>query len=44
MPKKDLHSWTGRDEMKRKTQERLERRSRKRSSAGGEKMGRVGDR
>jgi hypothetical protein len=40
---KDLHSRTGRDETKRKTQERMERRSRKRSSiAGSEKMGRVG--
>ena len=45
MPRKDLHSRTGRDEMKRKTQERMERRSRKRSSsAGSEKMERVGDR
>jgi len=36
---------TGRDETKRKTQERMERRSRKRSSsAGSEKMERVGDR
>jgi hypothetical protein len=42
---KDLHSKTGRDETKRKTQERMERRSRKRSSnAGNEKMERVGDR
>ena len=42
---KDLHSRTGRDETKRKTQERMERRSRKRpSSAGSEKMERVGDR
>jgi hypothetical protein len=32
VPKKDLHSRTGRDETKRKTQERMERRSRKRSS------------
>ena len=32
MPKKDLHSRPGRDETKRKTQERMERRSRKRSS------------
>jgi hypothetical protein len=39
LPKKDLHSRIGRDEMKRKTQERMERRSRKRSSsAGSEKM------
>jgi len=45
VPKKDLHSRTGRDETKRKIQERLERRSRKRSSsAGNEKMERVGDR
>jgi hypothetical protein len=46
MPKKDLHSRTGRrDETKRKTQERMERRSRKRSSSvGSEKMERVGDR
>jgi hypothetical protein len=42
---KDLHSRTGRDETKRKTQERVERRSRKRSSSvGSEKMERVGDR
>jgi hypothetical protein len=42
---KDLHSRTGMDKMKRKTQERMERRSRKRSSsAGSEKMERVGDR
>ena len=42
---KDLHSRTGRDEPKRKTQERMERRSRKRSSsAGSEKMQRGGDR
>jgi hypothetical protein len=41
---KDLHSITGRGETKRKTQERMERRSRKRSSsAGSEKMERVGD-
>jgi len=38
MPK-NLHSRTGRDETKRKTQERMERRSGKRSSsAGSEKM------
>jgi len=44
MPKKDLHSRTGRDETKR-TQERMDRRSRKRSSSvGSEKMGRAGDR
>jgi len=42
---KDLHSRTGRDETKRTTQERMERRSRKKSSsAGSEKMERVGDR
>ena len=42
---KDLHSRTGRDETKRKTQERMERRSGKRSSsAGSEKMERDGDR
>ena len=41
----DLHSRTGRDESKRKTQERMERRSGKRSSSvGSEKMERVGDR
>ena len=42
--KKDLHLRTGRDE-KGKTQERMERGSRKRSSsAGSEKMERVGGR
>jgi len=42
---KDLHSRTGRDKTKRKTQEMMERRSRKRSSsAGSEKIERVGDR
>ena len=42
---KDLHSRTGRDEMKRKTQEKMERGSRKRSSSvGSEKMERVGGR
>jgi hypothetical protein len=41
----DLHSRTGRDETKRKTQERMERRSGKRSSSvGSEKMERVGNR
>jgi hypothetical protein len=41
----NLHSKTGRDETKRKTQERNERRSRKRSSsARGEKMEKDGDR
>jgi len=40
--KKDLHSRTGRDEKKGKTQEKIERGSRKRSSsAGSEKMERV---
>ena len=38
---KDLHPRTGRDETKGKTQERMERGSRKRS--GSEKMERVGD-
>jgi len=43
--KKNFHSGTERDETKRKTQERMERRSGKRSSsAGSEKMERVGDR
>ena len=32
---KDLHSRTGKDETKRKTQERMERRSRTRSSSAG---------
>jgi len=42
MDVKDLHSRTGRDE---KTQEKMERGSRKRSSsAGSEKMDRVGGR
>ena len=45
MPKKDLHSRNGRGETKRKTQEKMKRRSRKRSSSdGSEKMERVGDR
>ena len=45
MPKKDLHSRTGRDETKRKTKERMDRRSRKRSSSvGSEEMDRVGER
>jgi hypothetical protein len=44
MPKKDLHSRTGRDETKWKTQERMDRGSRKRSSsARNERMERVGD-
>jgi hypothetical protein len=34
----------GRDETKRKAQERMEGRSRKRSSSAGSKMERVGDR
>jgi hypothetical protein len=42
---KDFNSSTGRDEKKGKTQERMERGSRKRSSsAGSEKMERVGGR
>ena len=42
---KDLPPRTGRDETKGKTQERMERGRRKRSSsAGSEKMERVGDR
>ena len=42
---KYLDSRTGRDEKKRKTQEKMERGSRKRSSsAGSEKMERVGGR
>ena len=42
---RDLHARTGRDETKRTAHERMERRSRKRSSsAGSEKMERVGDR
>jgi hypothetical protein len=42
---KDLYSRTGREETKREAQERTERRRRKRSSsAGSEKMERVGDR
>ena len=42
---KDLHLRTGRDEKKQKTQEKMERGSRKRSSsAGSEKMERVGGR
>ena len=42
---KDLHSRTGREETKRKTQERMERRSGKRSlSVGSEKMQRVAER
>ena len=42
---KDLHSRTGRDKKEGMTQERMERGSRKRSSsAGSEKMDRVGGR
>ena len=42
---KDLRSRNGRDETKRKTQEKMERRSGKRSSSvGSEKMERGGDR
>ena len=45
MPKKDLHSRIRRDEKKGKTQEKMERGSRKRySSAASEKMERVGGR
>jgi hypothetical protein len=42
---KDLHPKSGRDKTTRKTQERMERGSRKKpSSAGNEKMERAGDR
>jgi hypothetical protein len=42
---KDLHSRTGSDETKRKTQGMMERRRRKRfSCVGSEKMERIGDR
>ena len=42
---KDLHSRTGRDEKKGKTQEKMEKGSRKRSSSSGsEKLDRVGGR
>jgi len=41
---KDLHSRTGRDETKKKTQERMERSGKRSSSVGSEKMERVGDR
>jgi len=45
MPRKILHSRTGRDEKEGKTQEKMVRGSRKRSSsAGSEKMERVGGR
>jgi hypothetical protein len=44
-PKKNFHPSTGRDGMLGKTQETMERGNRKRpSSAGSEKMERVGDR
>ena len=41
---KDLHSRTGRDETKRKTQEKMERSGKRSSSIGSEKMERVDDR
>ena len=41
---KDLHSRTGRAETDRKTQERIERSGKRSSSAGSEKMERLGDR
>jgi len=41
---KDLHPRTGRDETKGKTQERMERGCRKRSSSAGNEMERIGDR
>jgi hypothetical protein len=41
---KDLHSRTGSNETKRKTHERMDRRSRKRSVAGSEKLEKFGDR
>jgi hypothetical protein len=45
MPEKIFHSRTGRDEKQGKTQERMERGSRKKSSsAGSEKMERAGGR
>jgi hypothetical protein len=45
MPKKDLHPRTGGYKTQGKTQERMERGSRKRSSsARSEKMERLGDR
>ena len=45
MTKKDLHLRPGRGEKKGKTQEKMERGNRKRSSgAGSEKMERVGGR
>jgi hypothetical protein len=43
-PKKDLHSRTGRDKTKRKTQERIERSRKRSSSARNEKMEKNGDR
>ena len=39
---KDLHSRTGRDEKMGKTQEKMERRRKRSSSAGSEKMERIG--
>jgi hypothetical protein len=44
MPRKDLHSRTGRVETKRKTQEMMERSRKRSSSAGSENMERIGDR
>ena len=41
---KDLHSRTGSDETKRKTQKRMERSRKRSASAGSEKMERIGDR
>jgi hypothetical protein len=41
---KDLQSRTGRDEMKGKVQERMERSRKRSSNAGSEEMERVGDR
>ena len=43
MPKKDLHSRTGRDEKWGKTQERWKEEIERSSSAGSEKMERVSD-
>jgi len=43
MPKKELHSRTGKDETKRKSQEKIERSGKRSSSFGSEKMERVGD-
>ena len=41
---KDLHSGTGRDQRKKKTQESIQKSRKRSSSAGSEKMERVGDR